>query len=371
MKLIAKTLAGLEKVLSEELSHIGVHNIQSHKRAVSFEGDLEILYKSNLHIRTALRILMPIHSFRCKNEQALYKGIQGIFWWDYMSLRQTFAVDSVVNSPYFNHSQYIALKTKDAIVDQFRKKYQRRPSVNVQSPDIRIHVHINNDQCVVSLDSSGDSLHKRGYRLNQTQAPLNEVLAAGMILLTKWKGNKPFLDPMCGSGTLLAEAAMIASHSPPGITRKRFGFMNWHDFDKNLWGSIFQQARMQRKPISCPIIGLDIDPLAVQKAVKNIQRTHLIDDVHISTGDFFSYPMDEKAGMIVTNPPYDERIFQQDIEGFYQQIGDTLKNNYKGFEAWILSANIGALKSIGLKTSQRIQLFNGPLPCKFHKFDLY
>jgi len=371
MKLIAKTLAGLEELLCEELRQAGASAIQSHKRAVSFEGDQKLLYFANLHLRTALRILMPVHTFTCRTEQALYRGIQEIFWWDYLNIRQTIAVDSVVNSPHFNHSHYVALKTKDAIVDQFRKKYGKRPSVNIEHPDIRIHIHINGDRAMVALDSSGDSLHKRGYRLDQTQAPLNEVLAAGMILLTGWKGEKPFLDPMCGSGTLLTEAAMIAGAVPPGLFRKHFSFMNWHDYNKQLWSDLIVDAQNTLTNPVNPIAGIDLNPDAVQKARKNLQRTELEYAVSINQFDFFSYQPEASAGIIVTNPPYDERILQQDIEQFYKKIGDTFKNRYKGYEAWILSANISAIKSIGLKTSRRMQLYNGPLPCKFHKFDLY
>ncbi len=371
MKLIAKTLAGLEELLAKELRQAGASAIQSHKRAVSFEGDQKLLYITNLHLRTALRILMPVHSFNCKTEQALYRGVQEILWWDYLNIKQTIAVDSVVNSPYFNHSHYVALKTKDAIVDQFRKKYGKRPSVNVEHPDIRIHIHINGDRAMVALDSSGDSLHKRGYRLEQTLAPLNEVLAAGMVLLTGWKGEKPFLDPMCGSGTLLTEAAMIAGSVPPGLFRRHFGFMHWHDYDKQLWSRLIDNAQKIRTVPNHPITGIDLNPSAVQKARKNLQRTGLESAVSINQYDFFSYQPEASGGIIVTNPPYDERIFQQDIEQFYKKIGDTFKNQYQGYEAWILSANISAIKSIGLKTSKRVQLYNGPLPCKFHKFDLY
>jgi len=373
MQFLATTMAGLEEVLAQELRALSVEGIQVHKRAVGFEGDYEKLYQANLHLRTAIRILMPIHTFRCRNENALYKGVQQIRWWDHMRVKDTLAVDSAVNSPHFNHSQYVALKTKDAIVDQFRKKYDKRPSVDLYNPTLRINVHISKDQCTLSLDSSGDSLHKRGYRINKTLAPLNEVLAAGMVLLSGWQGDKPFLDPMCGSGTILVEAAMIASQTAPGLLRQQFGFMKWHDYDEQIWQAVQTDAQKIRKRPQAPIYGLDVDPEAIYKAQKNISLARLKPFIQLEPQDFFSYLPPEKItdGIIVMNPPYDERISVNDIEQFYKKIGDTLKQRYKGYRAWILSANISAIKSVGLRTSQKHTLYNGPLPCKFHRYDMY
>lgn len=371
MPFIAKTMAGLEPVLSKELEAIGAEDIKSLTRAVSFTGDTALLYKANYTLRTALRIFAPIHQFKASNEKELYKAAYAFDWKPYLDPKRTFAIDAVVNSELHTHSKYAALKVKDALVDQFRDKYGRRPSVDVKNPDLRIHLHIAQDQCSILLDSSGDSLHKRKYRFEKVQAPINEVLAAGMILLSGWQGEKPLIDPMCGSGTFLVEAAMIARNIPPQKGRKRFGFMNWVDFDPELWDKVKEEAHAKEKTLDVPIIGSDISANAVQIARKNIAMAKMTDDIEVRQQDFFSSVGVFESAMLIMNPPYDERMPVEDIALFYKQIGDHFKQAYPGYEAWLISSQIEAIKRVGLKPSRRFHLFNGPLECKFFRYDLY
>lgn len=372
MQFVAKTLAGLEEVLEKEIIDLGGQNITPLKRAVQFEGDLELLYRANYELRTAVRILRPIARFTIKNEQELYDSIQTINWEDYMSVRDTLAIDGAVSSPYFNHSKYIAQKTKDAIVDQFRSKMGRRPDVDITNPHLRINVHIWEDECTVSLDSSGDSLHKRKYRVEQTTAPLSEVLAAGMIKLTGWNADSDFVDPMCGSGTLLIEAAMMAYNIPPQLVRKDFGFMNWVDFDARLWRQVKQDARKRQRAFKHKILGFDLDPEAIKVTRTNLKEVHLDTRVTVSQRDFAELALEEKnGGVLVINPPYGERLEEENINELYSMIGDRLKHAFSGFDAWIISSNYHAFKNIGLRTSRKIPLFNGSLECRFQKYELY
>lgn len=371
MPYIAKTMAGLEPVLCRELEALGALDVKPLKRAVSFTGDKALLYKANYWLRTALRIFAPIHEFQASNEKELYKGVYDFDWKPYLDPARTFAIDAVVHSELHSHSKYAALKVKDALVDQFRDRFGKRPSVDVKNPDLRIHLHIAHDKVTLLLDSSGDSLHKRKYRFEKVQAPINEVLAAGMILLTGWKGEVPLADPMCGSGTFLIEACMIARNIPPQQVRKRFGFMNWVDYDPDLWHSIREEAREQQKPLNVSIEGSDISSRAILISEKNIAMARLSEDISLSRKDFFASAASHEKGLLIMNPPYDERMEVEDIIKMYEEIGDQLKQSWKGYQAWIISSNLDALKQVGLKASRRLHLFNGPLECKFFRFDLY
>lgn len=371
MQISVKTFAGLEKPLSAELAALGATDIEPGTRIVSATADQQTLYRVNYSCRTALRVLVPIHTFRATHERRFYSKIRQLDWTEYLDIDQTLAVDAVTYSRHFRHSKYIALKTKDAIVDQFRDRFQRRPSVDVQQPDVRIHVHVSNDLCTVSLDSSGDSLHKRGYRVDTVEAPINEVLAAGMVMLSGWQADRLFMDPMCGSGTLLTEAAMIAANIAPQRQRREFGFQRWKDYDKSLWQEVKQNADAQQREVSVPILGFDRDFKAVKISHHNIMAAGLSELIQVEKQKFEKLEPPPAPGLLMMNPPYDERLTEADISAFYKMIGDTLKQSFAGYEAWIISSNRDALKNIGLRSSQRLTLFNGPLECKFLQFELY
>lgn len=372
MNLTATTIQGLEEILAQELEALGAADIRIQKRAVEFTGDQRLLYRANYELRTAIRILMPIEHFRVRHESGLYSKIKKIDWSQYMGLKDTLAVDGVTQSRYFNHSKYVALKTKDAIVDQFRDKFGKRPNVNPVSPSLRINIHINEDNCTVSLDASGDSLHRRGYRRETLEAPINEVLAAGMIILSGWKKDCDFIDPMCGSGTLLVEAAMIARNIPPQKHRTiRFGFQNWKDFDPQLWASIKKEADARIRDFDYKILGYDQDFKAVRVSERNIMCADLEGKIEVERQKFEKFEPSSSKGIILTNPPYEERIKTGDIDNLYSLIGDRLKQHFSGFQAWIISSNLEAIKKIGLRPSRKITLYNGPLLCKFLKFEMY
>lgn len=369
--LIAKTSFGLENVLKDELLALGATDVTPITRAVSFTANQELMYKANLWLRTALKIIKPIHQFVAQNEHELYKQIKDYNWEQHLSVNNTFAIETVVNSLNFNHSQYVALKTKDAIVDQFREKHGIRPSVDLQNPDIKIHLHINKDQCSLALDSSGEVLYKRGWRVAQNEAPLNEVLAAGMVLLSGWDKKSPFIDFMCGSGTLLIEAALIAYNIAPGILRTHYGFMNWNDFDSALWEKIYNELEDPKINASISIYGSDISGQSIDFAQKNIAEAGLDDIIKVEQKPLDKVFPKEERGTVIINPPYGERLKPADILALYQKIGDHLKKNFGGHQAWILSSNKDALKCIGLHPSKKINLFNGALECKFQKFEMY
>ena len=371
MNMTATTLFGLEEVLMEELRELGAQDIEKVNRAVIFTGDKELLYKANLHLRTALRVLVPVHKFTAANEQELYNGVRQLNWSEYLDGDQTLAVESAVNSDFFNHSHYVSLKTKDAIVDQFRDKTGARPWVNIDNPDLTIHIHIFKDNCTISLDSSGETLHKRGYKTANTPAPLSEVLAAGMILLTGWRGEKPFVDPMCGSGTIALEAALIAANIAPGVFRGDFGFKHWKNFDAALWQKLYKEALNQERESKYKIIASDISLQAVRVAEENMQNAELEEKLIILKKSFEELEPPREPGIIVMNPPYGERLAEENIIQFYKEIGNTLKQKWNGFEAWILSSNRQALKQVGLRTSKKTTLYNGPLECGFYKYELY
>lgn len=369
--MIAKTLFGLEEVLAEELRQLGAQEVEPINRAVKFSGDQAMMYKANLRLRTAIKILKPVFEFKANNETQLYKGIQKMLWTDYMSVDDTFAVDATTNSDHFSHSKYAALKVKDAIVDQFRDLFGKRPNVDTRHPKLRINVHIADRKCTISLDSSGTPLGKRGYRAMQNAAPLSETLAAGMILLSGWDQESNFVDPMCGSGTIAIEAAMIACNIPPGKLRG-FAFEKWNDFDQKLWQAIKRGANQQIRPFEGKIQGLDIDRTSVNLARDNAKIAGVEDIVFFRHADFLEHEPDIEPGTMIINPPYGERLKdEEDIIPFYQDIGSFLKHHYQGWDAWILSGNVRAIKFIGLRPSRKIHLFNGPLEAKFHKFEMY
>ncbi len=372
MKLTATTSQGLEEVLADELSALGAKDIYIQKRAVEFTGDKKLIYRACYELRTAIRVLMPIEHFRVRHESGLYTKIKKIDWSQYMSVNDTLAIDGVTNSRYFNHSKYVALKSKDAIVDQFRDKYGRRPNVNVLDPRLRIHIHINEDQCTVSLDASGESLHHRGYRRETLEAPINEVLAAGMILLSGWKKDCDFIDPMCGSGTLLVEAGMIAHNIPPQkYCKHQFGFQKWRDYQSELWDEVKQAADSKISDFPHKILGFDQDFKAIRVTERNLMDTDLEGKVVVERQKFEKLEPPSEKGFILTNPPYEERLKTGDIDKLYAVIGERLKHHFPGYTAWLISSNMEAIKNIGLRPSRKITLHNGPLLCKFLKFEMY
>jgi len=368
-KIVAKTLAGLENVLADEIRALGAESVLVERRAVSFIGDQEMLYKANFHLRTAIKILKPIAEFEVTKRDELYDHAKEIPWTNYLALGKSFAIDATVQSEMFVNSMFASLRVKDAIADQFREATGKRPSVNADDPDIRINVYLMNNHCILSLDSSGESLHKRGYRIGQGEAPINEVLAAGMILLTGWHGEKDFLDPMCGSGTLLIEAAMIAKGIPPGIYRKSFGFEKWPDFNEKLFEEIYNGE--YEKEFNGKIIGSDISAQDIAIAKGNIKNASLSKVIELQVQDFINMNPPFENGIIITNPPYGERMKPQSITELYTSVGNTLKNKFSGFEAWIISSSEDGLKSIGLKPAKKIELFNGALACSFRCFELF
>jgi len=371
ISLLAKCPAGLEEVLATELNDLGASKTEILFRAVAFEGDKRLLYAANYHCRTALRILLPVSRFSILTEQDLYTRIKAIRWEDYFSVSDTFAIDSTIVSSVFTHSHFVSQRVKDAIADRFREKTGQRPSVDIENPDFRINLHMNSNEVTVSFDSSGSSLHKRGYHVSNAEAPLSEVLAAGMILLSGWDGQSNFIDPMCGSGTLLTEAAMIAMNLPAGHFRESFGFMNWKDFDKALWDDILDEAMDQQRDINCMIKGSDISEKNLRSAMANLKQARLHKDVSLETIPFQEVIPPPAPGVMITNPPYGERIRVEDITALYQDLGNTLKRRFTGYQAWVISSDMRALKMIGLRPMKKHILFNGTLECRYAGFDLY
>jgi putative N6-adenine-specific DNA methylase len=369
-EMIAKTLYGLEDVLAGELTALGADGIQIGRRIVSFEGDSALLYKANIHCRTALRILKPIRLFQAKNADEIYEQIKRIDWDAFLSPQKTFAVDSVVHSETFTHSKFTAYRAKDAIVDYFTERGIKRPSVSIANPDVLLHLHISHNDCSISLDSSGESLHKRGYREAQTEAPLNEVLAAGMILKTGWKGDCNFIDPMCGSGTLLIEAAMIALNIPPGIHRKSFAFEKWPDFNRELFEEIYNDDSGERT-FDHRIIGTDISPAVMEIARKNVKSAGLSSYIDLKVMPLQQYRETPPQGIVVMNPPYGERLGSQDLFGLYQMIGERMKHVFMGYDVWILGFREECFDKIGLKPSEKIRLKNGALDCELRKYEIF
>ena len=370
-KMVAKTLFGFEEILAKELRNLGASNVQEGTRNVSFEGDTGFMYKANLCLRSAIKIIKPIHSFTVRNENELYKKIYAMDWAEYLSADTTFAIDTTSNSENFTHSLYVSQKVKDAIVDKFRDMDGVRPNVDVKFPDLRINIHIHKEHCNVSLDSSGRSLHHRGYRTATNIAPINEVLAAGLLLLSGWDGQCDYMDPMCGSGTFLTEAAMIACNIPANINRKEFAFEKWEDFDQALFEKIIDSSLKKAREFHHKIIGYDKAPSAVRKAHDNVENANLTEYISIERKNFFETDKPVAGTLhMVFNPPYGERL-NLDMEDFYGSIGDTLKQGYPGTNAWLITSNLEALKFVGLRPSRKIKVFNSHLESRLVKYEMY
>lgn len=372
-EMVAKTFAGLELVLAEELRQLGAENVQPGRRMVSFEGDLEMLYKANMCSRTALRVLKPFYKFEAHDPDELYEMCKEYDWSNILSADKTFCIDTVANSDDFTHSHYVTYRVKDAIADWFVDRFgpQARPRVRLADADVMINVHISGSRVTLSLDSSGESLHKRGYRVAQTEAPINEVLAAGIILMSGWRGEQPFVDPMCGSGTFVIEAAMIAANIMPGIYRKSFAFEHWPDFDRELFEKIYNDDSKERE-VEFPIVGADISPAAIDKAMRNAKSAGVskyIDFKVMPIAKWEEAP--QPGGVVITNPPYGERISAPDMEGLYAMIGNRLKNVFAGYHAWIIGYKEEYFHCIGLAPSQKIDLYNGALECELREYVLF
>ena len=368
-QMIAKTFQGLEEVLAQELTALGANDIEIGRRMVSFSGDKEMMYKANFCLRTAIRILKPIKSFTAKNADEVYDQIKAICWEDILNVEKTFAVDAVVFSEEFRHSKFVSYKVKDAIVDYFRDKFNKRPSVRINKPDVLLNIHIAQTTCTLSLDSSGESLHRRGYRQEAVEAPLNEVLAAGMILMTGWKGECDLIDPMCGSGTIPIEAALIARNIAPGVFRKEFAFEKWNDFDQDLFDMIYNDDS-QECEFTHKIYGYDNNPQANEIATHNVKAAGVSKDIVLKLQPFQQFEQPAEKSMIITNPPYGERISTNNLLGLYQMIGERLKHAFIGNTAWVLSYREECFDQIGLKPTVKTPLFNGALECEFFIFSV-
>ncbi|MCK0157578.1 THUMP domain-containing protein [Cellulophaga sp. F20128] len=370
-KMIAKTLFGFEEILAKELRNLGAVNVTEGVRCVFFEGDKGFMYKANLCLRTAIKIIKPIHSFKVYNENDLYRKIYAMDWGEYLTTETTFAIDTTIKSEMFTHSLYVSQKVKDAIVDKFRDTEGERPNVDVKFPDVRFNIHIHDETCNVALDTSGRSLHQRGYRTATNIAPINEVLAAGCLLLSGWDGQSDFMDPMCGSGTFLTEAAMIACNIPANINRKEFAFEKWMDFDEDLFEKIVDSSLSKTREFNFKITGYDKAPSAVRKSIDNVENANLTEYITVERKNFFETEKEIDGHLqMVFNPPYGERL-NIEMEEFYAQIGDTLKKNYPGTDAWFITSNLEALKYVGLRPSRKIKVFNSHLESRLVKYVMY
>ena len=380
--MLAKTFKGLEEVLAQELIELGANDVQLERRAVSFKGDKALLYRANFCLRTAIRVLVPVRSERLKAkgrkpEDQVYEIAKSIDWSRYMTVDNTFVIDATVYSEFFHNSLFVTYRVKDAMVDYWSEKTGNRPSVNAENPDIRINLHIGNDMMTISLDSSGESLHKRGYRVATTEAPISEVLAAGMLRMAGWHGQSDFYDPMCGSGTLLIEAALMAHNIAPGVFRQTYAFEKWPDFDADLWSDIYNDDSHERE-FTHKIYGSDASFYAIQQATKNIKSAGVAKDIELKQvrieelKDLSSLHSFTPSPLVMLNPPYGERLkSNKEMEDLYGAIGSALKHHFAGATAWIISSNTAAMKCIGLKPSKKLHLLNGELDCQFNKYDLF
>lgn len=369
-KIIAKTFQGLEEVLAKEVTALGANNIEIGNRMVSFTGDQEMLYRANFCLRTAVRVLKPIKEFTATDADEVYDVVKSMDWDSIMDVKNTFLIDSVVFSDKFRHSKFVAYRVKDAIADYFREKYDERPNVSISNPDFRINVHISETQVSISLDSSGESLHKRGYRTGTVEAPLNEVLAAGMIMMTGWDGECDLIDPFCGSGTILIEAALIAQNIYPGIFREEFGFERWKDFDEELLERIYNDDSQERD-FDHKIYGYDINRNAVAIAQDNVRSAGVSKIVEVEQGDIYDFEQPDRPALMITNPPYGERLAPSDILDLYKTLGSRLKQNFVGNDAWVISAHEECFSAIGFRPSTKIALYNGSIPCEFRKYQVF
>lgn len=370
-QMMAKTMAGLEDILAEELIALGANNLEIGKRAVSFEGDLALLYRANICCRTALRILKPVYTFKARTTDEIYKKVKAMNWFEHLTEESTFAIDAVTFSDLFTHSKFVAYRVKDAIADYFTQRTDKRPSVDVANPDLLINFHIAHDTCTLSFDSSGESLHKRGYKTEQTEAPLNEVLAAGILLKSGWKGQSVLIDPMCGSGTFLVEAALIALNIPPGIYRKNFAFEKWKNFDKELFSLIYNDDANE-KEFDYKIYGSDISAEAIKISRQNIANAGLQKYIELTTMPFEDYhSAPASKGYLITNPPYGERLKPDNLDNLYSMIGERLKHVFAGYKAGVLSHKKEHFNKIGLKPSAKFPLKNGSLDCELRCYDIF
>lgn len=370
VKLIAKTFQGLEDVLAQELTELGAENIEKGRRVVSFDGDQEMMYRANFELRTAIRILKPIATFKATTADEVYEEVKKIDWTQYLELTTTFAVDSVVYSEDFRNSKFVSYKVKDAIVDYFREKTGQRPNISVADPNIRFNMHISESDCTLSLDSSGESLHKRGYRQASVDSPINEVLAAAMIMMTGWKGDMDFIDPMCGSGTIPIEAALIARNIAPGIFRKHYAFEKWKDFNSELLQEIFEDDSKERE-FTHHIYAYDIEGSAIAVARENVKAAGVANEITLAVQPFQKFTQPEEKAVMVMNPPYGERVSSPNILGLYKTIGERLKHQFVGNDAWVIGFKEETFEQIGLKPSLKISLYNGSLNCLFCKYTIF
>lgn len=365
------TFFGLEEILAKELMQLGGKDILPFKRGVSVVGDLGFLYKANLCLHTALKVIIPITKFTANNDVELYDAIKLIDWERFISNSDTIMIESVINSELFTHSQYVSQKVKDGIVDRFREKTGIRPDVDLIHPSFKLYVHIYKNEVSLNLDSSGDPLYKRGYRSDINEAPMKEVLAAGLVKLSGWEKHLLLVDGMCGAGTIGIEAALWANNIPPGYYRNEFGFMRWRNFDEKTYETIYESSINKIKNDKVEIIANDIDAPTIKKAITNTKNAKVDDVVKCQNESFFDMKPPRQAGVVILNPPYGERMPVPEIEKMYKEIGDKLKKDFKGFSAWIITSSPEAIKSIGLRPSRRIQIYNGSLECRYLKFDLY
>jgi putative N6-adenine-specific DNA methylase len=368
-EMVAKTFHGLEEVLANEIKTLGAENVEILNRAVRFYGDKAMLYNSNLYLRTALRILIPVIKTQINSQDEFYTCVREFEWEKYIKKGNTIAVDTFINSTVFTHSHFVSLRTKDAIADRFRELFSRRPSVDTENPDTLINVHLAGPDLTISIDTSGASLHKRGYRVSEVPAPVNEVLAAGLILLTGWKGDSNFYDPMCGSGTIGIEAALIAREIPPGVFRAKFGFENSPDFEQELWNDIFDN--ISDKKWNGQVFASDVSKSAIRITSENAKEASVLKNISLKEIAFESYPQITEGGIAILNPPYGKRIVKTDLNSFYQMIGDVMKKSFIGADVWVLSGNLESISNIGLRPAIKHTLFNGAIECRYNKYEIY
>ena len=369
-ELIAKTFQGLEEVLAQELTELGADDIQIGRRMVSFSGDREMMYRANFCLRTAVRILKPIKHFEAKDADDVYQAVKSIDWSRYLDLETSFAVDSVVYSQEFRHSKFVAYKVKDAIVDYFRETQGKRPNICITNPDIRLNIHVAETSCTLSLDSSGDSLHLRGYRVATVEAPINEVLAAALVKLSRWDFQTDLVDPFCGSGTILIEAALMARNIYPGVFRKSFGFERWKDFDRNLLDRIYNDDSQER-PFDHKIYGYDLNLPAIEAATANAKSAGVADCIVLQQQDIRKFSQPAAPAIMITNPPYGERLAPADLHAVYRALGERLKHAFTGNDAWVISGKEELFDEMGLRPSFKVPLVNGSIDCEFRKYQLF
>lgn len=366
---VAKTMSGFEQILKDELLDLGIEHVELATRAVHFEGDLEDIYRVNYWSRFCLRVLVSFHSYKAFDDKRLHSKAMQFEWEKLLSVDKTFAINSAVSSDYHTHSHFASLRVKDAIADYFMEKYDERPSVDLDEPDVRIHLHIERQFVTLAIDSSGESLHKRGYRTEHFDAPLNEVLAAGMIKLSGWTPDKTFWDPMCGSGTLVTEAGMMAKGIAPQIKREHFGFMNWSSFDSDLFEKV--KAESPVEPQKFNIYASDISPESVIATYQHLENLGLHEDIECNAQDMFEAEAPEGGGVMIVNPPYGVRLEKENVAEFYGEMSNYIKHNLPGWDAWVFTSNVEALKKFGLKPSKKLMLYNGALECRFYKYEIF